>query len=348
MRPGILLVPFFLLMILAPIIVRLTENAGLDLFARIMAYSGYFWMVIIFLFFSASLVTDFYRLIIYLGNTILSLDLKALTLSPKTSFLIPLVISLGISLYGYFEALNIQTEYITIETEKLPPGLDRIRIAQVSDVHIGLIVRSDRLERILQKVKESDPDIFVSTGDLVDGQINGLEGLADLFRSINPRLGKFAVTGNHEYIAGIKEAIAFTNKAGFKLLRDEGINVDNAVTLVGVDDPGSMSSGVNNKTDEKAILSSFPRERFIVLLKHRPLIDPGSVGLFDLQLSGHVHKGQIFPFSIITHFYYKHQAGLLRFDGGILYISRGTGTWGPPIRFLAPPEVTVIDIVRKK
>jgi predicted MPP superfamily phosphohydrolase len=96
------------------------------------------------------------------------------------------------------------------------------------------------------------------------------------------------------------------------------------------------------------VLSPLPRDRFIVLLKHRPLIEEESAGLFDLQLSGHVHKGQIFPFSIVTHFYYKHQAGLLRFDGGILYISRGTGTWGPPIRFLVPPEVTVIDIVRKK
>jgi predicted MPP superfamily phosphohydrolase len=94
------------------------------------------------------------------------------------------------------------------------------------------------------------------------------------------------------------------------------------------------------------LLTLFPRNRFTILLKHRPLIYKGSLGLFDLQLSGHVHKGQIFPFSLLTKLYYPKHAGLLNADGGTLYVNRGSGTWGPPIRFLAPPEVTIIDIVR--
>jgi hypothetical protein len=97
---------------------------------------------------------------------------------------------------------------------------------------------------------------------------------------------------------------------------------------------------------EHDVLSAQPRENFTVLLKHRPDIDPESLGLFDLQLSGHTHKGQIFPFNLLTWFFYRQRAGqLTRLDSGLLYLSPGTGTWGPPIRFLAPPEVTIIDLV---
>ena len=345
-RTSIILVFFFALMVLAPIIVRQAENAGLELFARITAYAGYFWMGIIFLFFSASLLTDLYRLFVYLSGSLLHKDLTLFILSAKAAFLIPLLISLCVSVYGYREALNIGTEHLTIRTEKLPQGVDRLRIVQISDVHLGLIVRRERLGLILEKVKEANPDILVSTGDLVDGQINHLEGLAEMLKEIKPRYGKYAVLGNHEYYAGIKQALAFKNAAGFMLLRAEGVSIDNVITLAGVDDPAAKYLGVYNEVNEKALLSSFPRDRFTVLLKHRPLIAPESVGLFDLQLSGHVHKGQIFPFSLLTKLYYPNYAGLLKVDGSLLYVSRGAGTWGPPIRFLARPEVTVIDIVR--
>ena len=348
LRTSLFLALFFSLMIVAPIVVRQSEAAGLDLFARVTAWVGYCWMGVIFLFFSASLIVDLYRLIVHIGISVLHKDLTSFVLSAKASFLVPLLMSLCASAFGYVEALNIRTEHITIATDKLPAGTDRFRIVQVSDVHLGLIVRQDRLALILAKVKEAAPDIFVSTGDLVDGQINGLEGLADMLKEINPRYGKFAVLGNHEYYAGIQQALAFKKAAGFTLLRGDGVNINNIITLAGVDDPAAKYSGMYRDVNEKALLSSFPRERFTVLLKHRPLVEREAVGFFDLQLSGHVHKGQIFPFSLLTKLYYPKYAGMLSVNGSLLYVSRGSGTWGPPIRFLAPPEVTVIDIVRSQ
>jgi len=99
---------------------------------------------------------------------------------------------------------------------------------------------------------------------------------------------------------------------------------------------------------EKELLSRFSREKFTLLLKHRPLVDEDAIGLFDLQLSGHAHKGQIFPFSIITKLIYPNHAGLLKLEkNSRLYVSRGSGTWGPPIRFLSPPEVTLIELVHE-
>ena len=347
-RTGILLAFFFVLMIAAPVIVRLCENSEFDLFAIAMSYLGYMWLGGIFFFLWPSLLTDFYRIIIFFGKKVLRSDLTELAISARTAFIIPLCLSVAISSYAFYEALNIKTEHITIETEKLPPGTDRVRITQISDVHIGLIIRGDRLDRILQKVKETNPDILVSTGDLLDGQLDGMSDLTEAFQSIKPRLGKYAVVGNHEYIAGIDRALEFTENAGFTILRQSGANIDDIITLVGVDDPAIERYNGGKLPSEKLLLSQFPRERFTVLLKHRPDVNQKSIGLFDLQLSGHTHKGQIFPFTVITHFYYPHQAGLLRLENGSLYISRGAGTWGPPIRFLAPPEISVIDIVRKK
>lgn len=196
---------------------------------------------------------------------------------------------------------------------------------------------------------EAEPDILVSTGDLVDGQINDLSKMAEMFRAIPSRYGKFAVTGNHEYYAGLDRSLAFTEAAGFSILRGRGVQIADMIHVVGVDDPAGKRFGLQSKVSEEDLLSGPTEQSFTLLLKHRPLVNPKSTGLFDLQLSGHAHKGQIFPFSLIIKTLYPIDAGLLKLEKGAhLYVSRGTGTWGPPMRFLAPPEVTVIDLVHFK
>ncbi|MGD1075048.1 MAG: metallophosphoesterase, partial [Thermodesulfovibrionales bacterium] len=194
---GLCLCLFMAAMTVAPAIVHLLEKAGSDLLARLVSFVGYSWMGILFLFCSLSLVIDFYHLLLFMGRFFLATDLSHLKVSGHYAFVIPLLFALSIAIYGYFEARDIRTEKLTIRTSKIPKEVGSLKIVQISDVHLGLIVRQDRLERILQKVRTADPDILVSTGDLVDGQINGLPGLAELFREINPRYGKFAITGNH-------------------------------------------------------------------------------------------------------------------------------------------------------
>jgi uncharacterized protein len=343
---GLSVAFFMLIMLFAPFVIRLSEKTGFEVFARLMSYIGYTWLGILFLFVSASAVIDVYRFVIFSGEFIVKQDWIYLKVPARYAFFIPLVLSLGIVIYGYFEARDIRTERITVKSPKIPAAIGRLRIVQISDVHLGLIIREERLARILREVRNAEPDILVSTGDLVDGQIDNLSGLADVLKGMRPRYGMFAITGNHEFYAGLDQALNFTEKAGFRILRNEGLTIEGLITIAGVDDPQAKSFGLSRQASEKEVLSAFPREAFTLLLKHRPLIDPAAAGLFDLQLSGHVHKGQIFPFSIITWLYYPTQAGLAKLPGNaLLYVSRGSGTWGPPIRFLSPPEVTVIDIV---
>lgn len=345
---GICLALFMVIMINAPVIVRFSERAGHEQFARVAAYAGYLWLGVLFLFFSSSLAVDFYRFVVYAGGILLQKDFSRLNLSVRPAFYIPLVFSLAAATYGYFEAKEIRVEHITIRTPKIPSEAGKIRIVQISDVHLGLIVREHRLRMILEKVKKAGPDIFISTGDLVDGQLSRLNGLTDLLKEISPRYGKYAVTGNHEFYAGFEQAKLFTEEAGFRLLRAESVSVADAITIAGVDDPTALAFGLSKGVPEEALLSPLDRRKFILFLKHRPLLEAGSEDLFDLQVSGHVHKGQIFPFTVVTWLYYPVLSGLADVsDGSLIYVSRGSGTWGPPIRFLAPPEVTVIDLIRK-
>jgi predicted MPP superfamily phosphohydrolase len=333
-------------MIIAPIIVRMSERYGYDTLARFMSYTGYLWMGVLFLFFISSLFFDFYRLLIYAGSRILHKDFSYLTLSPLYAVLIPVLISFSITAYGYFDAKNIRTEKMTIKSSKIPEAAGTIRIVQISDVHIGLIVRNERLKQIVEEVKKSEPDILVSTGDILDGQINNLEEPVKLLREIRPRYAKIAITGNHEFFAGIDQAIDFMRTAGFVVLRGEGVNVAGMINIAGIDDPTGLRFGISRLVSEKTLLSGLPGQYFTLLLKHQPVVDNNASGSFDLQLSGHTHGGQIFPFSLVTsRFFHFHRGYFSLPNHSQLYVSRGVGTWGPPIRFLSPPEITVIDLI---
>lgn len=345
-KAGILVYIFMVIMILSPVIVRAAEKYGLELFARRLAYFSYTWMALIFLFVSASLCIDIYRFTLYLVTAIAHKDPSALIVSARYAFFIPLLLSLIVVTYGFFEARDIRAETVVLKTSKLPKEVASLTIVQISDVHLGLMVREERLRMILDRVKEARPDLLVITGDLVDGQINGLRDLAEPFNEISPRFGKFAVTGNHEFYAGLDKSLDFMKRAGFTPLRGKGITVARLINIAGVDDLTVEYYSPLKNIREKELLSGLPRENFTLLLKHRPIVDEHALGLFDLQLSGHVHKGQIFPFTIATKLYYPHYAGFATLPrGSALYVSRGSGTWGPPIRVLAPPEVTVIKLI---
>jgi predicted MPP superfamily phosphohydrolase len=344
----LILAIFMILMVVSPIVVRISERYGYEALARGLAYIGFTWMGLIFIFISASFFFDIYRLLHFLARMLTQRPLADFTLSLRNFCTLAILFSCAVVIYGYFEALHIRTEHVTVKTSKIPEKIGRFRVVQISDVHLGLIVGRSRLKRILGQVKDARPDILVSTGDLVDGQMDDLEALTDMFQNIPAKYGKFAITGNHEFYAGLDRALAFTEKAGFTMLRGEGITVSNLLNVAGVDDPARKRYGPDRAASEKALLEKMPREKFTLFLKHQPVINSESLGMFDLQLSGHTHKGQIFPFNLVTKLYYRMHTGLSKVNGNaLLYVSRGSGTWGPPFRFLSPPEVTVIDITYK-
>ena len=336
----------FAFLFLSPIIVRFVEKAGYDSIAVPMAWVAFTWLGLLFLFIASSLPIEIYRLLIYVGEKSFKAGLGSLRPSYKLSLYLPLFIACIIAVYGFFETGNIRTEKIILGTKKLPPSVRSFKIVQISDLHVGPLMKNDRLKKIIETIKEAQPDILVSTGDLVDGLAVDLDGTSSLFDDIKTNYGKYAVTGNHEFYAGIKESIEFTRKGGFVVLRDAGASISGIINIAGVDDStASTRFNEERKVEETDLLSSLSKDRFTLLLKHRPDIDEKSLGLFDLQLSGHTHRGQIFPFVYVVKIFFPYIAGLYSLsEDSQIYTSRGTGTWGPPIRFLSPPEVTVIEV----
>jgi predicted MPP superfamily phosphohydrolase len=342
---GALIGFIFVVMIISPIVVRFLEKGGHDAAARFMAYTGYSWLGFLFFFFTISIAFDVLRLLVYTAGTVSKMDFSSFISAYRFFFLVALTGSILLAFYGYREAGDIRLETLRIQTDKISKEIGKITIAQISDVHLGLIVGEKQLNNIVELVKKANPDILVSTGDLVDGDINTLNGLVDILKSIEPRYGKYAIMGNHEFYAGIDISLDFIKKSGFTILRGEGLVVHDVINIAGVDDPAGQYFQYK-EVPEKVLLSSIPRHLFTVLLKHRPVVDKDALGFFDLQLSGHTHKGQIYPFRYLTRLAFPLYTGYHALsDNTHLYVSRGSGTWGPPIRFLAPPEVTLIELI---
>lgn len=326
---------------LAPLLARLLEKQGADAAAGLASQLGYWWMGLLFLFVTAAAFLDLLRLISRLATRLLKLP--PLPLSPAAAFLIPTCYTLLVGCYGWHEANNVRSEHLTLKSGKIPAAAGRVRVVLISDVHIGQIMSEKRVRDIIARVKTAGPDLLLSAGDLVDGHQRHFSGIDALFREINPPLGKIAIPGNHEYYVGIEESLQFMRSAGFRVLRDENLAIGGFMTITGMDDPwhGKVTASTETK-----LLQAVSEDRFRLLLKHRPVLEKTSQGQFNLQLSGHVHKGQIFPFNLLTWLNFPVRAGLTRLgEDSFLYVSRGTGVWGPPIRFLAPPEITVIDLL---
>mgnify|MGYP001438228129 CR=1 FL=1 len=334
---NLLCTSFLVTLFFAPLIARNLESYNLDRLTETLSYGGYLWMGLLFLFLTAAATLDIFNLVCYKTG---------IKISPQSLFMTAAAYSVIIGIYGYYEAKNIVTEHLTIKSRKIPVKVERIRIVQISDVHLGQVVRESRIKAIVALIKAASPDMLVSTGDLVDGHQKHFSGLENLFLEVKPKLGKYAVLGNHEYYAGIVESEKFMRTAGFKILKNQTFELGGLINITGVDDSRNKAAQSSNAIIESELLKHAAKSEFKLLLKHRPIVEKSSEGSFDLQLSGHVHKGQIFPFNLLTWLSFPVRTGLtVMGNGSSLYVSRGTGVWGPPIRFLAPPEITVIDLI---
>lgn len=330
---GIVLVSTALLLSLSPLFIFYAARQHWHSIVAMASWPVYVWMGFIFLFCMVGFACDAGALLA--GLLKLKWPLDALH-----SLLLIGLLAFALSAYGFYDARQIRIERVQLASPKLSGK--RVTLALVSDMHLGAMLGDAFLGRVLDKLREAGPDLVVATGDIVDGQGDHLNGLARHFREFHAPQGSFAVLGNHEYYVGMEESLRFLRDAGFTVLRGEAVAAG-GIVLAGVDDPSGISLGKESRLHVDDALKAVPGDAFVVLLKHQPVVDSDT--RFDLQLSGHIHGGQIFPFNFLTRLAYKVDTGLTQLaPGRWLYVSRGTGTWGPPLRLLAAPEITLITI----
>ncbi|MBI4395539.1 MAG: metallophosphoesterase [Elusimicrobia bacterium] len=221
----------------------------------------------------------------------------------------------------------------------LPQDLDGKVLVQLTDLHLGTLLRERWLGRILKQVETLRPDILVITGDLVDGNAAQVESYAPLLKRFQAPLGVWFVTGNHEFYAGLSRSLQVIESAGFEALRDRTAQIAPGLNIAGVDDLTARKQFGLEDDPMAAALAHRP-EGPTILLSHSPLlVEEAAERGADLMLCGHTHDGQIWPFNYIVKRYYPYIAGRYDIKAMTLVVSRGTGTWGPPMRLFLPGEV---------
>ena len=242
-------------------------------------------------------------------------------------------------------------EKVIVKLKKFPEKLSGFRVVQISDLHIGATIGRDWLEEVVRRVNEEDPDIVAITGDLVDGSVADLAEHTAPLAKLRAKHGVYFVTGNHEYYSGADEWIAHLRSMGVKVLRNEHVVIgegEDCFHLAGVDDYASRRWPGHGPDLERA-LAGRDETKEVVLLAHQPkqIFESVKHGV-GLQLSGHTHGGQIYPWGYMVKLDQPHLQGLERRGDTQIYTNRGTGYWGPPMRVGGPSEITVIELHPEK
>ncbi len=241
---------------------------------------------------------------------------------------------------GTVEAFSLAVVRVRVPIRGLPAELEGLRIVQITDVHVGPLLRRGFVEAVVAQVNALRPDLVAVTGDLVDGSVDALaEHVAPLAR-LASRHGTFFVTGNHEYYSGVEAWRAHLRSLGLRVLENERVRLPGGLDLAGVED-------YHGSWDLERALGGRERGVPCVLLAHQPKHAPLAARRgVDLVLSGHTHGGQFFPWSLVVWLQQGFVAGMYAVGQTALYVSRGTGFWGPPLRVKAPPEITEIVLTR--
>ncbi len=239
---------------------------------------------------------------------------------------------------------------VDVPLARLPAALDGFRIVQITDLHVSATIRRNYVASVVELVNGLKPDLVAVTGDLVDGSVDMLREHTAPLGDLRSTHGTFFVTGNHEYYSGVESWLAETSRLGMRNLRNERVTIGvgpDSFDLAGVDDATAHRFGNGHGADMARAVSGRDQTRELVLLAHQPkaIYDAAPLGT-GLVISGHTHGGQIWPWAHLVRLSQPYVSGLHRHDDTWIYVSRGTGYWGPPMRLAAPHEVTVIRLRR--
>ena len=321
--------------------------------ARVLAFAGYVWLGTLFYVVLILFVTDvgrhlysgFGQLMTWLGAE----GFDGPPVSPERRAAISqagaataVVLAGGAVRSGLAE---VDVREVEVKLDRLPPALSGTTLVQLSDVHVGPTIGRAFVASIVQKANDLKPDAVVITGDLVDGPVGRLAESVAPLAELRARYGVFFVTGNHEYYSGVVPWEAHLTKLGIRVLRNERVSVGDggaSFDLAGIDDFSSRGMSAGHGSDIRPVRAGRDPDRELVLLAHQPrsIVDAEAAGA-GLVLSGHTHGGQLWPFTAAVRLAQPYVAGLYRHDARTqIYVSRGTGYWGPPMRLFAPSEVT--------
>jgi predicted MPP superfamily phosphohydrolase len=313
--------------------------------ANLLIWVGSFWLAAMLYFFIAVVLLDFLRVV----NHFLPFFPRAVVQNySQTKYITAAVIASVVGLLLVFGHINSVVPRITtlhLSVAKKSATIKKLNIVVASDIHLGTIVGRPRLEAIVNRINELSPDLVLLPGDIVDEDLSPVikQNPGEAFAGIKSRFGVYASTGNHEFIAGVEKACAYLTRHNITMLRDESVKIGDSFFLVGRED-----RMINRFTDRRRkelpeLMAPVDKTFPVIMMDHQPfgLEEVARQGV-DLQLSGHTHDGQLWPFNYIVDSIYELSWGYRGIGDAHFYVSDGVGTWGPPVRIGNRPEIVNI------
>jgi uncharacterized protein len=326
---------------------KILERTHIFRLSRPVSWISSFWLGAMLYFFIIILTIDIIRLLDFIFGFLPSFLYCSCSGTKEIIFYSSLCVVLLLLTAGFINARHPAVRKLNIDVKKKVAKHDSIKIVAVSDIHMGILFGRSRTATLAKKIKKLNPDIILFVGDLIDEvplPVIELDMGAPL-RELNPSLGKYAVTGNHEFIGGVKETCGYIETLGIKILRDEWTCIDNSLIIAGRDDKDGFRFTRIKRKNLIEVLSGINKDLPLVLMDHQPFhLAESELSGVDLQLSGHTHHGQLWPLNYITRAIFELSWGYLKKGNTHYYVSCGYGTWVPQVRIGNRPEILDITM----
>ena len=321
---------------------RLLENVWTSALSDLLVWMGSFWIAALVYFSLVVLALDLLRLI----NHFVPFFPSFVTANYDQAKYIAAAAAIGLVsmllLAGHINSLIPMVRTLDLTVDKKVEGRKSLNIVVASDIHLGTIVGRHRIDRIVEAINSLHPDLVLLPGDIVDEDLSPVtrQNLGEALRNLDPPLGVYAVTGNHEYIGGVKQACDYLTSHGVVMLRDRAIRVGDSLYLVGREDRSISQFAGKRRLGLEELMSSVDRKCPVILMDHQPFrLEEAVAQGVDIQLSGHTHAGQLWPVNFIIDAIYEVGWGYKKLGTTHIYVSKGVGTWGPPVRIGNRPEI---------
>ena len=343
----LLFVAVFSFLILSFPLSRIINGQFSHRLSQILAVPGIYYLAFMFYLFLLLFLKDLIRWSCLLFQQPVKTS-SWLSVSNTASFTVILSVSLIIIFSGHLNAIRPVVKTLHLQVDKTADSRTGLRAVMLSDIHLGMYNRSNRLEALVRKINELNPEIVFFAGDIVDEAIGAEEEekMVRLMKDIRAPLGLFACPGNHEYYGGLEKNISYLERAGVQELLDKALKIDGSFYVIGRKDRAALRFG-DRRASLPAIMAADQVEPSLplIVLDHQPigLEEAERTGL-DLLLCGHTHAGQLFPLNIINKLIYEKNWGYLKKGQTHIYVTSGAGTWGPAVRTGSRSEIVLLEL----
>lgn len=337
----------FLFVVISYIAGRFLENYWVWYVSDLLVWVGSFWIAIMFYTFLCLIIIDLFRLI----NYIIPFFPSVISENPdKTRRLIALILSIFVFVMvagGFFTTRLITVKKYNLSVNKKAGDLKTLNIVMASDLHLGTVNGKNFAYRVVDRINKQKPDIVLLAGDIIDEDIKPVlrDNVGEALLELNAKYGVYAITGNHEYIGGVNDAVDYLNRHNINMIRDSYVKIDNSFYVVGREDRDSKRFADYKRKPLNEILDGVDKSLPVIMMDHQPFqLNEAMENGIDLQLSGHTHNGQLWPVNYIVGKIYELPWGYKLKGNTHYYVSCGVGGWGPPVRIGSRPEIIKITL----